>query len=171
MKYKKYILFFSVLTLTSILLAVPVRGQIIEGFIDPDTYVRIHGHIGRNDGHIWGFASSDAEILVVALDNEQYIAFINLISSEYTALLCDGELVDYGMWRPPYSDYWHILYINIGSVQTYIIVEHTTEWRYYSKDIGPVSLITGFAGFFVVAGIGGVMLGIQKRKKKRQVDL
>ena len=168
MKYKKYIIFFSLLTLTPVLLAVPANGKILGGFLDPNTYVRIHGNYGRNDGHVWEFVSNASEILVLALDSEEYDEFFHHEVSEYTALLCDGKLSGSGIWRPPSYDYWHIIYINIGSVQTFIVIEHSTEWKYYSKDLGPESLIIGFTGFFTVVGLGGVILGLQHFRKKRE---
>jgi len=171
MKHKKYIFFFSFLTLTSVLLAVPVHGDISGGFLNPHSFYNLHGSISRNDAYIWEFTSNTSEVVVLALNSEEYGAFLNLHTSEYTAMLCNGKLSDSGIWRPPYNDHWHFLYINIGYLQTFIIIEDLVQLKYYSKEISPTSLIIGFAGFFIVAGIGGAILGLQKLREKRQVRL
>ncbi|MFX1375341.1 MAG: hypothetical protein ACFFA0_05980 [Promethearchaeota archaeon] len=171
MKHKKYILIFGFLALTSILLAVPVRGQYIEGILPPNSFVRVHGTMNRNDGYIFEFVSSTSEIAVAALNDYEYSVFINLQVSEYTAMLSYGKFYDYEIWRPPYSSYWHIIYVNLGDVETYIIIQYSIPLEYYSKDLDPYSLIIGFIGFFAVVGTGGVIFMVQKRREQREVKL
>lgn len=170
MKYKKYVVFGSVLALISIFIALPTRVAADPDEIDLSAghFVTISGSMHNSDYLIWEFTSTLADIKVMILNNYEYDYYmVNDILLPTITILSNNKLSDSGWWRPPYTDIWHLIFENVGSFLTHLTYIGLRDENYFSKTILPNDLLIGYIGFIMVLGIGSITLGIQHSKFKR----
>ncbi len=170
MKYKKYVVFGSVLALISIFIALPTRVAANGNEFDLPAghFVTMSDPMQNNDYLYWEFTSTLADIKVMMLNNYEYNYYMdNDILLSTITILSNNKRSDSGWWRPPYSDTWHLIFENVGSFLTHLVFNGIKDDNYFVKDILPNDLLIGYIGFITVLGIGSITLGIQHSKLKR----
>ncbi len=159
---KNYLIFIFLIIFSGLNYVYPVQALRGTYSLSPYTYIPDSNFMGNLDPYKWSFSSTSSAIMVIALTQQQYDAFYNLILSDYTAWLNKHSFFsDSGTWHPPSIDTWHILFINIGISTTSITINTSVVF------ITIPLIVVGIIGL-IIAIIAAITVKRKKNNKKKQ---